>query len=407
LVQSILLFDLDGVLIYPGGYKAAFRATLENLLSKMHVSFYMPSIDIYETFESVGIGSEWDMLPITFVIILDHILPHVPEIKDLTSFEDCLGVVSKHSLSENVIDYHQTLKAITPLFSASDTPLNGMLEHLSETELLPNIQSTALLKGVITESRSINNSLILRTFQNYVLGDKAFEKIYHQPADFSTPSFIEVFDRSLISNTSLNKIKSLVKNPNTYPVVSTLRTSAPPKEICFPQDRFPSESDLALDLLDGFSPPVIGYGKMANLANEYGVPVESLIKPSPIQTLGAIATAYSGKEWDALRWAHHIHNMHERNTTLKEINDRFNIHLPKQADIHIFEDANIGIISCNEAASLLSALGYQYNYYLWGIALEQQKITALQNVGAKVFSSFDEAIDHVFSLLNKNHDNNL
>ena len=404
MTQSILLFDLDGVLIYPGGYKAAFRATLKSLLLEMHVPFYMPTQEIYETFESVGIGSEWDMLPITFVIIMDHIIPLIPEIKDLHSIEDCIEVISKHDLPEETIEYRQIVKAISPLFSASDMPLNGLIEHISSTEFLINIQNTPLLEGILTESRSIRNSLILRTFQNYVLGDKAFEKIYHQPAEFYTPSFIESFDRSLISSDSLDKINSLIQNPNTYPVISTLRTSAPPKEKCHSRDHFLNESDLALGLLDGFSPPIIGYGKIANLANEYGVPVESLIKPSPVQALGAIASAYSGKEWDALQWAYHIYKMQEMNLSLNEINDRFQIALPQQADIHIFEDANIGIVSCNDAVTLLSKLGYQYNYYLWGIALETQKIDALQNVGAKVFSSFDKAIDHVFSLLNENFD---
>ena len=57
---KIILLDVDGVLVYPGGYRAALRATLDH--------FIYPTLEIDEEtlteLERRGIASEWDMAPL-------------------------------------------------------------------------------------------------------------------------------------------------------------------------------------------------------------------------------------------------------------------------------------------------------------------------------------------------------
>ena len=53
---KIILLDVDGVLVYPGGYRAALRATVNHFID--------PSLEIDEEtlteLERRGIASEWN-----------------------------------------------------------------------------------------------------------------------------------------------------------------------------------------------------------------------------------------------------------------------------------------------------------------------------------------------------------
>ncbi|MGA7604782.1 MAG: hypothetical protein WCA79_02580, partial [Anaerolineales bacterium] len=57
---KIILLDVDGVLVYPGGYRAALRATVNHFID--------PHLEIDEEtlteLERRGISSEWDMAPL-------------------------------------------------------------------------------------------------------------------------------------------------------------------------------------------------------------------------------------------------------------------------------------------------------------------------------------------------------
>ena len=65
----IHLFDMDSVLLHPGGYRAALIATITHFASALGLEDVAPTFEEIEAFESVGITSEWDMAPICVAAI--------------------------------------------------------------------------------------------------------------------------------------------------------------------------------------------------------------------------------------------------------------------------------------------------------------------------------------------------
>ena len=73
MVKTVVLFDLDGVLIKSGGYRAAFRAAMNYFLGQMGLDpEFGPKEHDLVTFESYGVTAEWDMLPVSLAILFEH-----------------------------------------------------------------------------------------------------------------------------------------------------------------------------------------------------------------------------------------------------------------------------------------------------------------------------------------------
>lgn len=65
LIPPIFLFDIDGVLVEPAGYRAAVHATLRHFLAPAGIpACLLPDDEILQDFEASGLTSEWDMVPV-------------------------------------------------------------------------------------------------------------------------------------------------------------------------------------------------------------------------------------------------------------------------------------------------------------------------------------------------------
>ena len=66
----IILFDVDGVLITPGGYRKALNDTIASFLGELGQPQLQPDESVFEHFEALGITSEWDMVPLFLCMCL-------------------------------------------------------------------------------------------------------------------------------------------------------------------------------------------------------------------------------------------------------------------------------------------------------------------------------------------------
>ena len=73
----ILLFDMDGVLITPGGYRAAFIATMNHFGQKLGFAGLAPSVSEIEVFEAESIN-EWDMIGLSMAAVVRHVAEELP-----------------------------------------------------------------------------------------------------------------------------------------------------------------------------------------------------------------------------------------------------------------------------------------------------------------------------------------
>ena len=69
-MTKIILLDIDGVLVHPGGYRAALRATVHRFIDP---DFQIQE-DLLTSMEKRGIASEWDMSPLIIASYWNSIL---------------------------------------------------------------------------------------------------------------------------------------------------------------------------------------------------------------------------------------------------------------------------------------------------------------------------------------------
>ena len=73
----IVVFDVDGVLVNPIGYRLGFQKTICHYLEQMSLPCEFKSEEISELFEAHSANSEWDMVPISLAIILEAALTQI------------------------------------------------------------------------------------------------------------------------------------------------------------------------------------------------------------------------------------------------------------------------------------------------------------------------------------------
>ena len=79
-MTTVVLLDIDGVLIRPGGYRAALHATLNHFARLMGIPDFKFHEEQIAGFERRGITSEWDMVPLLLGAVWNDILSNPVDI---------------------------------------------------------------------------------------------------------------------------------------------------------------------------------------------------------------------------------------------------------------------------------------------------------------------------------------
>ena len=400
----IALFDIDGVLIQPGGYRSAYRETLKYFLYKANLEHLVPDDQIPELFEAHGVTSEWDMIPITLAIALDAACSQVQRIIPEIDLQQLLVMLQFNNLYELAVDYDSEIRRLSEYYFIKEIPSESLLQICldnNEAVIFPHLAGVGrrLLLEIFGSSRLVDQSSITRIFQNIILGDEVFEYTYDIPAELHLSSYLELYDRPLIQPLTCNHLQRLSTEKKIYLAAYTARPSLPPIETPLVANGYSPEAEMALSLLCFKDIPLIGLGKVAYLAKQLQVNPDSLLKPSPIQALAAIAAAWSVKEWLSLTWAADFYEQSEKQyNRLTKLNEGIigRNDFPGALDIHIFEDSPNGIQACKEATVILNNIGIEAKLFAWGIAQNDDKKEVLKSMGATIFPSVDLAIQHAF-----------
>jgi hypothetical protein len=403
LETNICLFDVDGVLVQPGGYRAAVRATLEYFLGRMGLVHLTPGEEIPVLFESMGVTSEWDMVPITLAVVMNSICvenePDQP-LHSLTSFLDWAKALN----SDLPVDLAVEIRRLAPAFQGAEIPAEAILQNVSsgsDREFLPHL-TIALLNEILGNSRDINISQVTKVFQNIVLGSADYKTVYGQPAEFERSSCLKEYDRVLIEPGVYSRLRQQRLDGNLFYAAYTARPSLPPKEVNIDVRGFSPEAEQGLVLVDPQLMPLIGYGRLRYLADQVGVKADAILKPAPVQALAALAAAITGEEWLSLQWAWQVFSSyggdHDAFATGAQRSELWR-RLPSSFALHVFEDSSIGITAGRRAADILCETGLNVEFHAWGIAEDEGKRQALLAVGAEIFPDVNAALRTGFAWL--------
>lgn len=383
---SLLLFDVDGVLIHPAGYKAAIRATVSHFAEQMGLpdalAVYAPNEHEIAVFEACGITNEWDSGAICASALLDAALKLAPALARPT-LDATLAAMRAARPAPDRPDYATLARSIPHVTAdASIVPATRYLGMLAERsgDHLPLF--TALLGDVYGL-----HAPTTRVFQAYVLGSALYASVYEEPAPLEHEGCIASYDVPLLSSDTRDRLQAWRAQPGHAVVVFTARPSLPPAGTARPHGNgFSPEAELALKLLSFDAPvPLIGQGRVGWLARQRGRGTADYTKPSPVQALAAIGAGIGGDECAALHAAAALVEDGRLEGPLATLRDR-------TLSLTVFEDGIGGIRATLDAARLLQAAGIDVAARAIGVSAHPDKRAALGAIADHVVDDINAGL---------------
>jgi len=374
-MTTVLLLDIDGVLVRPGGYRAALHATLNHFVNLMGLPHYEFPEEKLVGFERRGITSEWDMAPLLLGVLWDDILSHQP-LTDLPA-----------DVSSAAIEIGKTLNGYLPAELVIPEFELVIGQYPVETALraghFPSIP-LALRTSLMHRSRDVLSSHTMRIFQHYTLGSRAFSRTYGLPAEIESESLLHQYDRSNINET----IREKLRRSGAHLAAFTARPSAPPREIEAPPLGYAPEAEIALELVGLSEIPLISFGRLQYLGEQRGYDPETLLKPSPVQALAGIAAALTGDEWSALQAACDWYETGQLTGLLAE--------LPHSFALSVVEDTLGGIRSVRAAGEILHKAGLDVTVRAYGLTSgSAAKSAAFEQAGVPYYNDWGTLIPNL------------
>lgn len=398
----IFLFDIDGVLVQPFGYRHAMRSTLAVYFQRMGLpSSFLPKEDEIGFFEAHRITSEWDMLPICLAAVFNQALK--PGSPPLDTVPDAINWIKTHQPALTRPDYRQIIADCARLHTHQDALAHRLLAALGSHERsqpFNNLSRQPFIHALLGNTRNFEVNEVSRTFQNHVLGEPIFGRIYPHLPSLPLPSSLETLDRPQIDEVDQSKIFALVQAGKIQAAAMTLRPNLYPDDHSNGQHNmagFSPEAEIAMRLTRLDCLPVAGYGTLLYLAQKHRLSIDQLIKPSPLHALAGIFLALknSPQSLDQAFDCYHHARQPDQQTAPQPV--RYPDLPPgEQLQLHVFEDSPNGIQSALAAAQILRTQQIRVELRAWGISTHADKRNALQNLGATVTTSTEEALRQAF-----------
>jgi hypothetical protein len=364
---KILLFDVDGVLIHPRGYKVALRATINHFAELMGQDPVNVSDNEIAHFEACGLTNEWDSAAFSVGALLVDALNQQPDLRQGT-FSNTLLTIRQRNLTIPRPDFSSLASQV-----AARNPDHGHVTPLCY-ELLAEKSSPdihGLLFTLFEDIYSIDTPTT-RIQQAHTLGSHNFAQTYGQPAPLAIEeSYLKTHDVPLLSAESRDNLLDWGKKPDNYFSIFTARPALPPPGSAANPLGYAPEADLALELLElRDQAPLIAAGRMVWLASQNGRQPADYIKPSPVQALAAIGAALANDEMTGLDAAATFYEHQTLNGPFEQM---------KNEELHVvvFEDSTGGIRATQHAVKLLQDAGFNIQMQGVGVAPEEPKRQAL------------------------------
>lgn len=394
--RTLILLDVDGVLVHPVGYKAALRDTVDDFAAQMGLPAVGLSYDEIAVFEACGLTNEWDSGAICASTLLLAGLARRPDLRPAlrpATLADTLAALREARLDIPRPDFGAVARAVAAELARRDSgkhhiPAGVYLSALADQTdpvVLP------LLAELMGDVYAIYTPTT-RAFQARSLGNVLFAQTYGLPAPFECESYLIQHDRPLLDDSARARLLAWHGSNGHGAAVYTARPSLPPADLSHESVQgFSPEGDLAVRLLnlDG-AIPLIGQGRVNWLASQRGRGPAEYVKPSPVQALAAIGAAASRTERAALEAAAALYEDGALVGPLAEL-------AGQPVRVMVFEDAAGGIRSARRAVDLLGDAGLDVSFEGVGVSPQADKRAALSAVADRVVDDVNEGLEPVFS----------
>lgn len=388
--MNIWLFDLDSVLIYPGGYRAAFMATVNHFSRAMGLGEGLLDDSTSEMFEACDITSEWDSSAICVAVLVEEIWRAEPSLRLPRDLDAALSAIRDRAPQRPRADFSvwavRIRQAVAGQQLPPDAALNLLLEDAKQSPS-PNgrlVELRTCLRALLDHTRDFSRAPAMRVFQHYTLGSDGFARHYGISPSFNTPSLLRELDQPALKPAWRERLLELTARREIHPVIYTARPCWP-RSLPGRQDDFAPEAEIATELVGLSGLPLLGFGHVSWLAAQRNHHLDHFVKPSPVHALAAIGLAIGGGERAALNAARELVEEDHLDSPLDSLRGR-------RVDIHVFEDSAGGIRGVMEAARQLQQAGVQARVSASGIAASRDKREVLEALDIPTFVDVNMAL---------------
>lgn len=386
--RTLILLDVDGVLLHPVGYKDALRATLDIFAGDMGLTAPALSYDEIAIFEACGLTNEWDSGAMCASALLLAALEAEPALLRPT-LEDTIAALRAARPRIARPDFAAEARAIAAAQVDGHYPAARYLQLLAaraDNGHLP------LLRVLLGDVYNVLNTPTTRLFQAHTLGSTRFLETYGQPGPVNVESYLTTRDKALLDDASRVRLIQWSSAPQHGAVVFTARPSLPPADLV--TDTAPGtnvtgyapEAELAMELTALVGQlPLIGQGRVGWLAWRNGRSPGDYVKPSPVQALAAIGAAVSGLEMESLLAAAALVEHGELSGPLAALRG-------EAVRVIVFEDSTGGIRATRDAVEHLQQAGIAATFAAVGISPNPDKRAALATVTDQVVDDINTGL---------------
>jgi phosphoglycolate phosphatase-like HAD superfamily hydrolase len=387
--MNIWLFDLDGVLVHPGGYREALRRTVAHFSRRAGYPDAPLAESVIEAFEAHGITCEWDIAGICLMAEVLDAWRADPSLRLPADLDGCLQAIRESGVPRRQPDYARWARQAGAM--GGETPSESAVRLFAQeaghtdAEKARLDEFRAVLEAVLGHPREFARSPVMRFFQQYTLGSRAYAEHYRTEPTIDTPSLLAERDRPGLSEAPRDRILQSVSEGDIRAAVITARPCRPQSTEDDLTD-YPPEAEIALEVAGVKALPLAGAGHMQWLARRHGQAVDGYLKPSPVHSLAAIAFALGSGEGDALEAARSFVEEGQLLPALANLK-------AEPSTVKVFEDSPTGVIGTQSAVDLLRRARIDIRLRIFGVASGEEKRAALESLGAGVFPATDEALE--------------
>ena len=386
----VILLDVDGVLVHDRGYRAGVIATIEHFATELGLNGLAPANHEVDAFQAAGFTNEWDLAPYAVRILRLVAASRSPGQRP--DYGDWAARTRDHP------------------GSPSERAWATLLAELSHLRLPSSRKATleAGLNELLADTYNVYRCPTTQVFQEFVLGSSLYAAHYGLEPRFEAPSLLEEEDEPALTPEGRACLARLVTEQDARACVYTARPSAPPRragelqagrgwsgsgrESCAKTGDSPlaPEAELAVRAVGLDQLPLIAMGRMQWLAAKHGESVESLTKPSPVQSLAAVGAAWSGDETRALDAAYDLFMRGALTSPMADM-------AGGEVEIFVLEDATPGLLAAEEAQKLLRGAGLDARLRGIGVTRSPSKADALSTHFEVIVPDVDAGFDWIAS----------
>ena len=372
--MKIFLFDMDSVLLEPGGYHMALKETVRRLARALGVADSSLSENHIAAFEARGFTSEWDESAVCAALLLQTAWKKEPGL----ALPDSLTLPIRHAPTPlPAPDFLSLAQALSTSELHPFQPLEraerfciGVDHHIPAQE--------RILHDLFRGAHSVTGSITHRTFQELVVGSAEFTHTYGLPAVLDTESYLLKYDKSNLSPSEGIRLRDWISAPGHAAAVLTSRPSRSPSgNFC------PPEAEMGASLIGLDDIPIAGWGGMHWLGDRSGVDSSVFLKPSPVHALAALCLALGDPQETALSEAAAMVETGQPSPGWERLDG---------AQVSVFEDTPGGIKSLRVAKDVLEKAGIRIETNYYGVAQKPVKVQALKANEAQVYPTLVKAL---------------